>query len=248
MIRRLGIFALLLASILFVSGCGGSGDSEASNPDGTFSLGFSPNVDGGIAHSMAIELEADGGEIIDGYAQFVDSDLIGYYTTDVTGTASEGFIEAVCTFSTFEVHIDAVYSGLQWHGTYQVVEGAKVIEEGDLTVTRTGAATPDISGFWEGIIPDDGIGFELEILQKGNDLAVDAIIDGIDYTGGGSVVGRSVSIYLDEVLDGSDLWLVGTLNGDADAMTGEGIGKGTFTFSLERIVVRPKAGSTAKSN
>lgn len=245
MLKHKQLCAALFLAVLLVVGCGGTGDTDANNPNGTFSFGLSPNADGELGHAMAIEIDAEGGEIIGGFAHFVETGLVAFYTDKVSGTASEGSINATCDFGPYDVEINAVYSGLGWHGTYQVFEGKKVIEEGDLTIDRTGSATPNISGFWEGTVSVDGdLTFEMGIDQKGNFLNVEAEIDGAFYVGGGTVVGKSVSIAMD--LDGSDIWLYGKVNSGVTNFNGDGVGKGSFTFQLEKVIVRPDKGSSTK--
>lgn len=237
--------AILCVAVL-LAGCGGSGDSEARNPNGTFSMELSPTADSGTGYAMAMEIDAEGGEIIGGYAHFIQSDLVSYHSDKVSGTASSGSINAIFHFGPYDVEVNASYSGVGWHGTYQVFEGKTVFEEGDLTINRTGSATKNIQGSWEGTIVVDGnLSFDLDVLQEGHFLEVEADIDGDFYFGGGTIVGKSVAIGMD--LDGWDIWMYGTVNSNATKFNGEGVYGESFTFQLDKVVARPDSGATKLS-
>jgi hypothetical protein len=225
------LFLFVLAGLQI--GCGGSGSSSETNPDGTFSMDMIPTADA-ASGSFFVELDVSGGNIQEGFAQLVFPDYEFVTTTKVFGIASTGFMEGTADFGKAQLDFFAEYSLGQWSGTYTLRDGLTILEEGDLSIDRTGSGTQNVAAVWTGVF-DYGKGidnFDMEIAQKGNFLDATGTIDGVPFTGGGSIVGRSLSLELDVPLDGVTINLLALTSSNGNTMEGDGLVDGSIPFTL----------------
>lgn len=238
MLKHNRFFAALLLAVLFMAGCGGTGDNDASNPEGAFVLGMNPDSDGIGGGSIALEIEVEKGEISFGFCRYTDTHFFPYTTYDVEGTASTGSIEATADFGDYVVEIVAVYSGIGWHGSYKLYLENKLVEEGALTITKS-SATRNVIGFWEGTLQfsKGDIEVDMEMDQKGNQVIMQGTIDGSPVSGVGSIVGKSLSLEISFV-DSDFMTILGNVNGDQDRISGQGYYGEVFDFDLQKVEVK----------
>ena len=235
------LFSFLAALFICIVGCGGDGvNSEQADPNGAFAMSMTPSSDGAVGKQFAVELQVEGGEITSAFARHVNSDFFGQSTTDVSGSASEGFIDLVAVFSGFTVEVEAEFSGLSWHGSYRRRVDKLVVEEGDLEITR-GDSTANVIGTYQGDIDVDGILFaaDLSFEQKGNLIAIDGTIEGEPIDGFGNVIGRSTYYEVIFEADSTGWLFLGNVNSDITRMTGQGRQPLAFTFDFEKVPPKP---------
>lgn len=227
-----------VAALLAAAGCGGGGLDTVA--------GLQSGVYGGTLNSRAggrldMQILASGGTITSGFAMLTASDNQTETSNNVSGTITPQLTTAVITFEDGDV-LNLTFSNPKkpLAGTYTITIDGQVTEQGDVTLTRVGASTPNVGGKYSGtyLVTSDESGangvWEVTLAQSGNTLTLTGQVDGESVTGSGSVVGNRTSFGTLSSESGSVDWS-GTFSGNSISGTfSTGLVSGTFTGTKDQ--------------